>query len=71
MFTLLQIILAVAAGGVLLTLISEGFADSVSRLFEAALERVEYRLALRASRRADAEPRAEAVYGHALAHGEY
>lgn len=71
MLTFIQIMLGLAAGGVLLVLTSETFADSVSRLFEAALERVEYRLAVRAERRAEFEPRAEPIYARALVQGEY
>lgn len=64
MFTVLQIIMAVLAGGVLLALVSEGFAAGLSRAFEAAADAVEYRLALRARGRAGREVRAEggAVY---------
>lgn len=71
MFIALQIILAVAAGGVLLTLASQTFADSVSRIFEAALEGVEYRMALRASRREEWAAEPEKLYARALAQGEY
>ncbi|HLM55826.1 MAG TPA: hypothetical protein VK422_06815 [Pyrinomonadaceae bacterium] len=55
MFTALQIIMAVLAGGVLLALVSEGFAAGLSRAFEAAADAVEYRLALRARGRAGRE----------------
>ena len=48
-----QITLALGAGVALLMLISEQFAYAVSRLVEAALDAVEYRLALRAKRRAE------------------
>ncbi len=54
MSTILQIVMALAAGGILLALVSGGFADGLSRAFEAALDAVEYRLALRrAAREAD------------------
>jgi low temperature requirement protein LtrA len=43
----------VVASCVVLTLKSEGFAFAVSRVMEAAFERVEYRLALRARTRAE------------------
>lgn len=64
MFTVLQIITAVLAGGVLLALVSEGFAAGLSRAFEAAADAVEYRLALRARGRAGREVGVErgAVY---------
>ena len=48
-----QIILALAAGVVLLTLVSEQFAYAASRIAEAAFDAVEYRLALRAKRHAE------------------
>jgi hypothetical protein len=49
----IQITLALGAGAALLMLISEQFAYAVSRLVEAALDAVEYRLALRAKRHAE------------------
>lgn len=47
------IIISIALGGALLALISEAFTYEVSRVFESALERAEYRLALRQARRAE------------------
>ncbi len=52
MLTLLQIVMGLAGAGILLALVSGGFADGLSRAFEAALDAVEYRLALRARGRA-------------------
>jgi hypothetical protein len=49
----IYIIISIAVGGALLALISEAFTYEVSRVFELALERVEYRLALRQARRAE------------------
>ena len=66
MFTALQIIMAVLAGGVLLALVSEGFAAGLSRAFEAAADAVEYRLALRARGRGGREVRAERATVYAL-----
>lgn len=66
MFTTLQIIMAVLAGGVLLALVSEGFAAGLSRAFEAAADAVEYRLALRARGQAGREVRAEGGVVYAL-----
>ena len=48
MFTVIQIIMAAVAAGVLLAFVSEGFAGGLSRAFEAAADAIEYRLALRA-----------------------
>ncbi len=64
MFTVLQIVMAVLAAGVVLALVSEGFAAGLSRAFEAAADAVEYRLALRARGRAGREVKvkAETVY---------
>ena len=50
MFGIIPIIIAIMAGGLVLTFTSETFADGVSRYVEAALDAVEYRLALRARR---------------------
>lgn len=55
MSTILQIVMATAAAGILLALVSGGFADGLSRAFEAALDAVEYRLARRARGRAARE----------------
>lgn len=71
MFIFVQIMLAIAAGGVLLTLTSETFADAVSRIFEAALDGVEYRLALRRANRRKVEPQVEGVYAFARAREEF
>ena len=51
MLYLIYTMMAGAAGGVLLTLASEGFAYEMSRVLEAALDSVEYRRALRTKRR--------------------
>ena len=53
MLSLIEMAAVVAAFGVVLTLTSEGFAFAVSRVMEAAFERVGYALALRARRRAE------------------
>ncbi len=53
MFLLIQIMFAVAAGFVALILSSETFADATSRRVESAFDFIEYRLALRESRRRD------------------
>jgi hypothetical protein len=53
MLSVIQIAAVVVASGVVLTLTSEGFAFAVSRVLEAAFDRVEYRLALRARTRAE------------------
>ena len=50
---IIYIAIALLAGGTLLALVSDAFAYEVSRVMEAALDRVEYRLALRERRRAD------------------
>ena len=52
MSTLLQIVMGLAGLGIVLALVSGGFADGLSRAFEAALDAAEYRLALRARGRA-------------------
>lgn len=53
MSSLIQIAAIVLTSGVVLTITSEGFAFAVSRAMEAAFERVEYALALRARSRAE------------------
>ena len=50
MFGIIPIIVAIMFGGLVLTFTSETFADGVSRYVEAALDAIEYRLALRAHR---------------------
>ena len=52
MFGFIPITIAIMAGGLVLTFTSQTFADGVSRYVEAALEAIEYRLALRAQRQA-------------------
>lgn len=51
MLYLIYITIATAAGGILLALISDTFADGVSRALEAALDSIEYHRALRQQRR--------------------
>jgi len=65
MSTLLQIVMGLAGLGIVLALVSGGFADGLSRAFEAALDAVEYRLALRARGRAarNAEGERAGAYG--------
>lgn len=59
----LQITIALAAGSVLLALVSDAFAHEMSRLVEAAFDWIEYRLALRErSRRRRRATRVDAVY---------
>lgn len=53
MTSLIQIAAFVLASGVVLTITSEGFALAVSRVMEAAFDRAEYALALRARGRAE------------------
>jgi uncharacterized membrane protein YdfJ with MMPL/SSD domain len=53
MLSLIQIALTALALGTLLTFTSETFALAVSRVMEAAFERIEYTLALRARSRAE------------------
>jgi hypothetical protein len=53
MLSVIQITAVVLCGGVALTLTSESFAFAVSRVMEAAFERVELHLALRARSRAE------------------
>ncbi|HVF56853.1 MAG TPA: hypothetical protein VM934_11925 [Pyrinomonadaceae bacterium] len=52
MFYAIYIVIALAAGGAALALLSEAFAHEVSRVVEAAFDAVEYRLALWQRRRA-------------------
>ena len=49
----IQIAAVIMLSGVALTFASEGFAFAVSRVLEAAFDRVEYSLALRARTRAE------------------
>ena len=67
MTTLLQIVMGLAGVGIVLALVSGGFADGLSRAFEAALDAVEYRLALKARGRAarNAEGAGGRAYGEA------
>jgi len=53
MFSVIQIAAAIMLFGVALVFASEGFAFAVSRVLEAAFDRVEYGLALRARTRAE------------------
>ena len=53
MLSVVEIAAGVLLSGVALTFASEGFAFAVSRVLEAAFDRVEYRLALRAKTRAE------------------
>lgn len=53
MSSLIQIAAIVLTSGVVLTVTSESFALAVSRVLEAAFERVEYAMALRARSRAE------------------
>lgn len=53
MLSLIQIAAAALALGALLTFTSETFAFAVSRVMEAAFDRIEYALALRARSRAE------------------
>ena len=52
MLFIIPIIIALVAGCYLLALVSDAFAYELSRVVEGALDFVEYRLALRESRRA-------------------
>jgi uncharacterized membrane protein len=52
MLGVFQIVGALLAFGIVLTLTSETFASPVSRVVEAAFDSIEYRLALRARSRA-------------------
>jgi hypothetical protein len=51
--SVIQVAALILTSGVVLTLTSEGFALAVSRVMEAAFDRAEYRLALRARGRAE------------------
>ena len=53
MLSVIQIVAVVLLSGVAMTFASEGFALAVSRVLEAAFDRAEYRLALRARTRAE------------------
>jgi hypothetical protein len=53
MLSVIQIAGMILLGGVALTFASETFADAVSRVMEAAFDRVGYALALRARTRAE------------------
>jgi hypothetical protein len=53
MLSVIEIGAVILLAGVALTFASEGFAFAVSRVMEAAFDRVEYRLALRARTRAE------------------
>jgi hypothetical protein len=53
MLSVVEIAAVVLLSGVALTFASEGFAFAVSRVLEAAFDRAEYRLALRAKTRAE------------------
>ena len=53
MTSVIQVAALILTSGVVLTLTSEGFALAVSRVMEAAFDRAEYRLALRARSRAE------------------
>jgi hypothetical protein len=53
MLSVIQIAAVILLSGVALTFASEGFAFAVSRVLEAAFDRVEFRLALRARTRAE------------------
>ncbi|MCA1814925.1 MAG: hypothetical protein LC746_00690, partial [Acidobacteria bacterium] len=59
----LMVFAAALAGVVLLTLVSGGFADGVSRVAEAVFEAVEYRLAVVSARRAASRARARGSAG--------
>ena len=53
MLSVIQIAAVVLLAGVAMTFASEGFAFAVSRVLEAAFDRAEYHLALRAKTRAE------------------
>jgi hypothetical protein len=53
MTSVMQIAALILTSGVVLTLTSEGFALAVSRVMEAAFDRAEFALALRARSRAE------------------
>jgi hypothetical protein len=48
---IIYLTIATVAGGALLALVSDAFAYEMSRILEAALDSIEYRLARRAKRR--------------------
>ena len=53
MTSVIQVAALILTSGVVLTLTSEGFALAVSRVMEAAFDRAEFALALRARSRAE------------------
>ena len=53
MLSVIQIMAVILLSGVAMIFASEGFAFAVSRVLEAAFDRAEYRLALRARTRAE------------------
>ena len=53
MTSVIQVAALILTSGVVLTLTSEGFALAVSRVMEAAFDRAEFALALRARTRAE------------------
>ncbi|MDT5267918.1 MAG: hypothetical protein QOH49_104 [Acidobacteriota bacterium] len=53
MLSVIQIAAVILLSGVALTFASEGFAFAVSRVLEAAFDRIEYVMALRARTRAE------------------
>ena len=53
MLSVIQIMAVIMLSGVAMIFASEGFAFAVSRVLEAAFDRAEYRLALRARTRAE------------------
>jgi hypothetical protein len=65
MIVIISIVVGALVAGILLTLVSENFADGVSRVVEAALDAVEYRLALSGARArgAGADTDAGETYG--------
>ena len=65
MIVIISIVVGALVAGILLTLVSENFADAVSRVVEAALDAVEYRLALSGAR----APRADADAGETYVRG--
>ena len=65
MIVIISILIGAPAVGVLLTLVSENFADGVSRVLEAVFDAVEYRLALSEARAARAGREAGGSYERA------
>jgi hypothetical protein len=65
MIVIISILIGALAIAVLLTLVSENFADAISRVLEAALDAVEYRLALSEARAARGAREAGEVYERA------